>query len=186
MSLLMALIAAPPALGHALLGQSGPPDGAALDAPPDRIVITFAEEPEPALSLIRVVDSAGRQVGGKPAGAVPGQPLRLQLQIPTLPRGIYTVTWRTVSRVDGHVTGGAFAFGVGIAPAGPTTPPAAPPPSILDVVARWVFYVRRAMPARAAEGGGGQRSSSNGLTWLPRRSGSVVWRRCCLAFAVAP
>src|SRR5439155_4971420 len=49
--------------------------------------------------------------------------------------------WRTVSRVDGHVTGGAFAFGIGIAPAGTTPQPAAPPPSVLDVVARWIFYV---------------------------------------------
>src|SRR5213594_3058950 len=141
MSLLMALIAAPPALGHALLRQSEPPDGAALDAPPDRIVITFTEEPEPALSLIKVVDSSGREAAGGPGRTVAGQPLNLQLQLAPLPKGIYTVTWRTVSRVDGHVTGGAFAFGVGIAPVGPTTQPAAPPPSILDVVARWIFYV---------------------------------------------
>ena len=141
MSLLMALIAAPPALAHALLRQSEPPDGAALDAPPDRIVITFTEEPEPALSLIKVVDSSGREVATGPVRTVAGQPLNLQLQLAPLPKGIYTVTWRTVSRVDGHVTGGAFAFGIGIAPAGTTPQPAAPPPSVLDVVARWIFYV---------------------------------------------
>ena len=141
LSLLVVLAAAPAALGHALLRQSEPPDGAALDAPPDRIVLTFTEEPEPALSLIKVVDSSGREVEREPARPVAGQPLSLQLQIPTLPRGIYTVTWRTVSRVDGHVTGGAFAFGIGLAPAGATPQPASPPPSILDVVARWIFYV---------------------------------------------
>src|SRR3989442_4037305 len=141
LSLLVVLAAAPAALGHALLRQSEPPDGAALDAPPDRIVLTFTEEPEPALSLIKVVDSSGREVEREPARPVAGQPLSLQLQIPALPRGIYTVTWRTVSRVDGHVTGGAFAFGIGLAPAGTTPQPASPPPSILDVVARWIFYV---------------------------------------------
>ena len=141
LSVLMALIAAPPALAHALLRQSEPPDGAALDAPPDRIVITFTEEPEPALSLIKVVDSSGREVATGPVRTVAGQPLNLQLQLAPLPKGIYTVTWRTVSRVDGHVTGGAFAFGIGIAPAGTTPQPAAPPPSVLDVVARWIFYV---------------------------------------------
>lgn len=139
--LLMTLIVAPSVLAHALLRQSEPPDGAALDTPPDRIVITFTEEPEPALSLIKVVDSAGREVATGPARAVAGQPLSLQLQGPPLPKGIYTVTWRTVSRVDGHVTGGAFAFGIGITPAGTTPQPAAPPPPVLDVVARWFFYL---------------------------------------------
>jgi copper transport protein len=137
----MALVAAPDVSAHALLRQSEPPDGAVLQEPPDRAVITFTEEPEPALSLIKVVDSSGREVDTGPVGTVAGQPLSLQLQIAPLPRGIYTVTWRTVSRVDGHVTGGAFAFGIGIAPAGTTPQPAAPPPSILNVVARWIFYV---------------------------------------------
>src|SRR5438309_6452590 len=141
MSLLMALIAAPPALAHALLRQSEPPDGAALDVPPDRIVITFTEEPEPALSLIKVVDRSGREAAGGPVRTVAGQPLNLHLQLAPLPKGIYTVTWRTVSRVDGHVTGGAFAFGSGIVPAGTTPQPAAPPPPVLDVVVRWMLYV---------------------------------------------
>ena len=30
--------------------------------------------------------------------------------------GVYTVAWRTVSSVDGHVAAGAYAFGVGVAP----------------------------------------------------------------------
>lgn len=138
--LLAVLVAATPALAHALLRQSEPPDGAALDTAADHIVITFTEEPEPALSLINVVDSSGREVATGQAKAVAGQPLKLQLQLPPLPKGIYTVTWRTVSRVDGHVTGGAFAFGIGIAPAGTTPQPAAPPPSALDVTARWILY----------------------------------------------
>src|SRR5256886_10603008 len=141
MSLLMALNAAPPALAHALPRQADPRDGSALNAPPDRIVITFTEEREPALSLIKVVDSPGREAAGGPVRTVAGQPLNLQLQLAPLPKGIYTVTWRTVSRVDGHVTGDAFAFGIGIVPAGTTPQPAAPPPSVLDVMARWIFYV---------------------------------------------
>src|SRR5438552_15963977 len=112
----MALIAAPPALAHALLRQSEPPDGAALDAPPDRIVITFTEEPEPALSLIKVVDSSGREVATGPVRTVAGQPLNLQLQLAPLPQGIYTVTWRTVPRVAGQVTGGAVASRFRIVP----------------------------------------------------------------------
>ena len=39
-----------------------------------------------------------------------------------LPEGAYTVTWRVVSIDDGHVTAGAFAFGVGTAPTGDPGP----------------------------------------------------------------
>jgi hypothetical protein len=31
-----------------------------------------------------------------------------------MPDGVYTVTWRTVSKTDGHVTAGAISFGVGV------------------------------------------------------------------------
>src|SRR5207302_10395939 len=55
--------------------------------------------------------------------------------------GVYTVTWRTVSRVDGHVTGGAFAFGVGATPADVAVPEVtSPPPSVLGAAARWALY----------------------------------------------
>ncbi len=139
--LLVTLLATPAASGHALLHQSEPPDGAVLQQAPDHIVITFTEAPEPALSVVKVVDSVGREVDAGPVRTVPGQPLELQVRLAPLPQGIYTVTWRTVSRADGHVTGGAFAFGVGIAPAGATPQPSTPTPSTLDVVARWIFYV---------------------------------------------
>ena len=36
--------------------------------------------------------------------------------MPSLPKGVYTVTWRTVSRDDGHVTAGSFSFGIGERP----------------------------------------------------------------------
>src|SRR2546426_8177032 len=104
MSLLMALIAAPPALGHALLRQSEPPDGAALDAPPDRIVITFTEEPEPALSLIKLVDSSGRVAADAPVRTVAWQPLNLLIQLDPLRTGLYTIPLRTASTVVCLVT----------------------------------------------------------------------------------
>ena len=36
-----------------------------------------------------------------------------------LPDGVYTVAWRTVSAVDGHLATGSFAFGIGVAPPAP-------------------------------------------------------------------
>jgi copper transport protein len=58
---------------------------------------------------------------------------------------VYAVAWRTVSKVDGHLAAGTFAFGVGVAPASAAasgvTVARAPGPSLANLVARWVFYV---------------------------------------------
>ena len=135
------LAAAAPAGAHALLQHSVPAGGAVLQHAPAEIVLTFTEIPEPSLSSVHVLDSTGRQVdrsGGEP---VPGQPLELRVPLGPLPNGAYTVTWRTVSRVDGHVTGGAFAFGVGVTPAASPVAAATTFPSPRSVVSRWALYI---------------------------------------------
>ncbi len=105
-----------PAFAHALLRTSDPASGAVLGTAPVQVLITFTEAPDPQLSSIQVLDSSGATASKQPAQAVPGDPLQLRLPLPALPQGSYTVVWRTVSKVDGHVTGGSFAFGVGVAP----------------------------------------------------------------------
>jgi copper transport protein len=81
--------------------------------------MTFTEPPDPTLSIVRVVDSAGRPAAGVGAARpVPGQTQQLVVPITQpLPKGVYTVNWRSVSSTDGHVQYGAFAFGVGAVPA---------------------------------------------------------------------
>jgi copper transport protein len=143
LALLIALPAAADA--HALVRSSEPPDGAVLQESPARVVITFTELPDPKLSLVRVLDSSGNAVGVAPSRAVPGQPLELEVPLrPSLPDGVYTITWRTVSRVDGHVTGGSLTFGLGVTPPEQRTTssslPTTPPPPPLSVAGRWMFY----------------------------------------------
>jgi copper transport protein len=127
---------------HALLERSTPPNGAALARAPDDVFLVFTEQPEPALSSVQVLDASGRPVAGGAPQPVRGQPLELRLPLPSLPAGAYTVTWRTVSRIDGHVAAGAVSFGVGGAPS-PAQPPHAlnPPPSALYVLSRVVLYL---------------------------------------------
>jgi len=98
--------------------SSVPSAGASLQQSPPQIVMTFAEDPDPKLTLVRILDSNGRTVPGvSPVEAVPGSPLELQVKLSTVVgKGVYTVNWRSVSAVDGHVDNGAFAFGVGMAP----------------------------------------------------------------------
>jgi copper transport protein len=154
------LLASGPAAGaHALLRASDPADGASVDRPPRQVTLTFTERPEPRLSVVHVLDADGHQVDAGGAVPVAGNPLQLRVPLGDLPDGTYTVTWRTVSRDDGHVTGGAFAFGVGVAaPAAGTAATSTraattPPPSPLAVAGRWLLYLGLALLLGAAATG---------------------------------
>src|SRR5207244_12420127 len=86
----------------------------------------------------------GRKLAGGSPQQVAGQgPTVLRVPVPTaLPKGVYTVSWKTISAVDGHLATGSFSFGVGQAPTGAAQSSAAvksPGPSEVAVVARWVY-----------------------------------------------
>src|SRR5205807_9606940 len=92
-----------------------PAAGATVDRAPHQILLFFTEPPDPALSSVTVLDSTGQVVETVgTAESVAGQPDELRVPVTSLPDGVYTVNWRTVSKVDGHVTGNSFAFGVGV------------------------------------------------------------------------
>jgi copper transport protein len=63
--------------------------------------------------------------------------------VPTLARGVYTVSYRVVSAVDGHANTGAYAFGVGVSPHGVVAeaPSAEADTSWLELVARWPLLI---------------------------------------------
>jgi copper transport protein len=132
-----------PASAHALVASSQPADGAVLSSSPSQVLITFTEAPDPGLSSIQVLSSAGTPVTAAKAQTVPRAPRQLRVPLPKLQDGVYTVSWRTVSKVDGHVTAGSFAFGVGVTPtqAGstPTTGASTASPSPAAVAGRWAF-----------------------------------------------
>jgi copper transport protein len=138
------LAGAGPASAHALAVSSTPPPGSTLAEAPKTVSIVFSESPDPRLSTIQLFDSTGssHQIGH--SAAVPSEPNTLQVEVGPLNPGVYTVSWRTVSRVDGHLATGSFAFGVMVTPTGPTAPSGvvrAPPASTWAVAARWCFYV---------------------------------------------
>jgi copper transport protein len=138
---------------HALVRSSDPAANALLQKPPAQVLITFTEPPDPGLSIIHVLDSTGRTVEAAKAERVPGQPVQLRVPLKAIGNGVYTVTWRTVSKVDGHVTGGSFSFGVGVSPVGAAkstvVAPTTPSPSPLAAAGRWALYVGLAVLAGA-------------------------------------
>jgi copper transport protein len=130
---------------HALPQSAVPAEGSEVQTAPKTVEITFGETPDPKLSTITVVNSSGQNVDAGPTVAVPGHPLELEVPLKTIGNGVYTVTWKTVSEVDGHLATGAYAFGVGEsatsanAHAGKSV--VSPPPSVLAVVGRWLFFI---------------------------------------------
>jgi copper transport protein len=139
-------ILTPTADAHASLLASHPAANSSLSKPPDAVVLSFSEPPDPALSRIELIDAAGRPVPGvsKPE-SVAGYPGRLRATLSEPPpEGIYTVDWRSVSAVDGHVTNGAFAFGIGVTP--PPSAVSGVPPAVswtlsaVLAVGRWSLY----------------------------------------------
>jgi copper transport protein len=132
--------------GHALLIESTPAAGATLSEPPTEVVLTFGEAPDPKLTTVRVLDASGRDQVDGPVMPVAEQPDTLKVSLKPLPDGVFTVAWRTVSAVDGHVAAGAFAFGVGTPPPGPSGESGQGGSVSSDIslsasVARWLFFM---------------------------------------------
>ena len=133
------------ASGHALLQSSDPAAGATLGSAPSVVKLTFGETPDVRLSAVKVLDSDGADHVSGPIASLADPPDSLSVPLGPLGDGVYTVSWRTVSAVDGHVAAGSFAFGVGVAPpsgtpsqAGGGASESGSPPAI---VARWILYL---------------------------------------------
>lgn len=137
---------------HAGPRASDPLDGATLGDTPAVVKLSFSEKPEASLSVIRVLDTAGvaYQIGAP--GLVPGDPLALAVPVRPLDRGVYIVNWRIVSAVDGHATGGMYAFGVRMAPTNVAVaaPVTAAPASRFEILARWLLITGLVVLAGAA------------------------------------
>src|SRR3712207_885923 len=101
------IMSAEPARGHALYEKSDPRSGGQLQTP-GTVKVWFTEDPEPSFSEIQVLDSARRRVDLADTRAVEGEPRALLVTVPELPDGIYTVSWRALSRVHGPLTRGGF------------------------------------------------------------------------------
>ena len=134
---------------HALPQSSDPSAGANLATPPTAVSITFGERPDPKLSTIKVLDTGGKLVSAGLTTVAASDPLTLTVALQPLSHGVYTVAWRTVSAVDGHLATGSFAFGVGVAPSpvpnGTSTEPGtvggSEGPSLGAVLGRWLLFV---------------------------------------------
>ena len=131
------------ALAHASLVGSEPLAGATLGAAPEAVRLSLTERPEVSLSEIAVQDAGGHPEQRGQARSPGDDPLALEVPLRRLGKGVYSVSWKVISAVDGHLTEGSFGFGVGVSPSGVaggegTTNEAG---SRFELLARWVFLL---------------------------------------------
>ena len=149
LGLVAVLLLAGSASAHALPQSSDPSAGANLATAPTAVTISFGERPDPKLSTIKVLDTSGNVVSTGSTRAVQADPRTLTVSLQHLSPGVYTVAWRTVSAVDGHLATGSFAFGIGVAPSpsgagsttGQGTPGGSAGPSAGAIVGRWLLFL---------------------------------------------
>jgi copper transport protein len=147
LAVLLALALAGAASAHANLVRSDPASGAVLATAPTQIQLWFSEQPDPHFSDIQVLDTNRQRVDTADMHVALGDQLSLIIGVkPGIPDGLYTVAWKTVSAVDGHLVNGNFPFYVGQPPQGTVLPSAAQAgpvsngstPTVATTLVRWL------------------------------------------------
>lgn len=102
----------PLAYAHPIILDSNPAQSGTVSAGSTRVAIYFSEEVEIEFSIIKVLDGNGNQIDNKDTQYLNDEK-SLVVTTPPLQDGIYTVTTKVLSKVDGHLVDYAFVFGVG-------------------------------------------------------------------------
>jgi copper transport protein len=146
--LLYSALAVTPVSAHALLLRSSPAANAVLAQPPVQVELFFSESVDGTLSSIKVYNTSGNEVDVGDVRVDASDPTRMTVSLHTIGDGIYTVTWKAVSAIDGHQTTGTFPFAVGntnpsLLPTSQQTSSSSLPISAL--IAKWLLLASLAL-----------------------------------------
>ncbi len=109
---LVSITMVPKSYAHAFVIRSDPYPSQSLVAAPSKIDVYFDEAVDLRYSKVTVLDSHGKQIDNKDVHYINGDQTTLSVTLPPgLQDGVYTVTTKVLSQVDGHVTENAFVFG---------------------------------------------------------------------------
>jgi copper transport protein len=109
---LLAPIALPAGVSaHAVVDQTQPTRGAALERAPERVAVTFDESVESSFGALRVFAADGERVDVGDVERPSGEAIAVRVE-DDLPEGAYTVTYRVIS-ADAHPVTGGYVFTVG-------------------------------------------------------------------------
>ena len=133
-------------LAHAQLVASSPGAGERLEAAPEELRLIFSEPLEAQGTSVDLADADGGLLIERGGEIDANDPYALVVaggELPALPDGLYSVTWRSLSAADGHPAEGFLSFAIGAdatlpaASDGMTHTDADP----IDVIGRWLTYL---------------------------------------------
>ncbi len=100
------------AAGHPFVIDTEPAQSSNIAGDTNQIVIRYSEAVEVEYSTIKVFDKNGNQVDNKNTAYFQGEDSLVVTTMP-LSDGVFTVTSKVLSKVDGHVVSDAFVFAIG-------------------------------------------------------------------------
>ena len=110
--MLVLFLGFPLASAHPFLLDSEPGQGQNAPAGTTQIITNYSEAVEIGFSELRVYDANGNQIDNKDT-AYNGGETSLIVTTPPLEDGVYTITSKVLSKIDGHLVQAAIVFGVG-------------------------------------------------------------------------
>src|SRR3989338_11015628 len=111
-SLLILSISIPYAAAHPFTMETSPNSASNTQVGITEIIVHFSEPIEIDFSSLKVLDSNGEQIDNKDSRYFDGDDSLIVTTSP-LEEGVYTVTSKVLSKVDGHLVTNAFIFAVG-------------------------------------------------------------------------
>lgn len=108
----VALALAGQAYAHPFMLETDPARLSSAHEGTSKITVQYSEEVELGFSELKVFDGAGNRIDNGDT-AYHGGERELSVTVPPLEEGVYTVSSRVLSKVDGHLVPDAFVFGVG-------------------------------------------------------------------------
>src|SRR5579859_1026941 len=115
---LVAFVLPATAWAHANLERADPAPGSQLDQAPQQLQLFFSEAVDGSFSRVQLLNAQRDPVDRGDSHVAPNDPRSLAVSLPDqVPNGVYTVSWRTLSAVDGHEVNGAYPLIVGPMPA---------------------------------------------------------------------
>ena len=110
--MIISFVSIPFAAAHPFTEETIPSLGSNAPVGTSEVIVFFSEPVDIDFSEVRVFDTNGNQIDNKDTSYYEGE-LSLIVTTPPLEDGVYTVTTKVLSKVDGHLVPGAFLFGVG-------------------------------------------------------------------------
>lgn len=110
--LVLSFISIPFAAAHPFTEETIPSLASNAPAGTTEVIVFFSEPVDINFSELKVLDNNGNQIDNKDTNYYEGE-LSLIVTTPPLEDGVYTVTTKVLSKVDGHLVPSVFLFAVG-------------------------------------------------------------------------